>query len=133
MISATIDTNVFISALLRDGPPRRCIEAAIEGKFKLALSQPIIDELRDVLLRPKFGFAPSFIDIVVQDLVSIADMCYPSIRHDVVKKDPDDNIIVDCAVESASAYIVTGDNDLITLNQAKGIPVVTPAEFIGRL
>ena len=133
MITVTIDTNVYISALLRDGLPRRCVEAAIEGKYELALSQPILDELRNVLLRPKFGLAPAFIDIVIQDLRLIANLCYPLLHHDIVTKDPDDNIIIDCAVESKSAFIVTGDRDLLILDKAKGIPIVTPAEFVERL
>ncbi len=132
MITATVDTNIFVSALLRDGPPRRCIEAAIEGKYILALSQPILDELRNVLLRRKFGFAPDYIDILLQDLISIAHLYYPPVGHGIVMRDPDDNIIVDCAVESRSAYIVTGDNDLLVLEKVKGIPVVTPAEFNNR-
>jgi len=67
VITATVDINVFITGPLRDGPPRRCIEAAVETKYRLAISQPLLDELRNVLLRKKFSFAPAYIDIMIKE------------------------------------------------------------------
>ena len=41
-----------------------------------------------------------------------------------------DNMVIDCAVEAHANYIVTGDDHLLTLVKAEGIPVAIPAEFV---
>jgi len=44
--------------------------------------------------------------------------------------DPDDNAIIDCAVEANADYIVSGDAHLTTLGTIEGISILTPAQFI---
>jgi predicted nucleic acid-binding protein len=50
-----------------------------------------------------------------------------------VKDDPDDDAVVDCAVEARADVMVSGDNHLTALRQVEGIPVVTPTEFLQML
>ena len=52
-----LDTNVLISAILFGGQPRAVLELAIKGEIDLVLSVHILDEVRDVLIRPKFSFS----------------------------------------------------------------------------
>ena len=54
-----LDTNVIISAVLFGGKPRLILEAALAGHFELFLSDAMVDELHDVLRRPKFQPARS--------------------------------------------------------------------------
>jgi len=133
VIIATPDTNVIISAVLFQGPPRQVLQAAIAGRYRLALSQAILDETRSVLRRTKFGLEPAFVGGVMRELESLGELFYPRVHHTVVVRDPTDNMIVDCAVEAAADFIITGDNDLLSLGTAAGIPVVPPAEFIQNL
>jgi predicted nucleic acid-binding protein len=48
----------------------------------------------------------------------------------VVAEDPDDDAIVDCAVEARASYIVSGDTHLTSLGSVAGIEVVTPTQFL---
>ena len=127
---ATVDTNVLISGILFGGTPGEIVAAASEGLFTLALSPPIIEELEQVLLRPKFGLNPEAVRILVDDIESAALIVQPRKSHRVVAEDPDDDAIVDCAVEAHAAYIVSGDAHLTGLGSIAGIDIVTPTEFL---
>jgi putative PIN family toxin of toxin-antitoxin system len=94
------------------------------------VSPTIVAEYREVLSRRKFGLSPEGIEILVNDLEAHATMCYPTKSHNVITDDPDDNAIVDCAVEANADYIVSGDGHLTDLQEVGGIRIVTPAAFV---
>ena len=50
----TADTNIYISALNYNGPPRAFLELAVDGEVRLALSSEILDEI-EATLRRKFS------------------------------------------------------------------------------
>ncbi|OHB80557.1 MAG: putative toxin-antitoxin system toxin component, PIN family [Planctomycetes bacterium RBG_16_55_9] len=66
-----LDTNVLISALLFGGPPREILERIVAGAVDCSLSPSILDELKDVLQRPKFGFSFQQVMAVVEELSAI--------------------------------------------------------------
>jgi predicted nucleic acid-binding protein len=47
-------------------------------------------------------------------------------------RDPDDDMVLECAVVSGAQMVVTGDKDLLTMNPFNGIEIVTPAEFVAK-
>jgi predicted nucleic acid-binding protein len=53
----------------------------------------------------------------------------PTQAVDVVKEDPSDNRILECAAEAKSDYLVTSDKDLLRLRQFEGIPIIRVADF----
>lgn len=97
------------------------------------LSPAILDEMAAVLQRPKFGFPAEFVQIVVRELEGIATIIYPTTHRTVVHRDPKDNIIVECAIDADSDFIVTGDNHLLSLPTVERVSIVTPADFMNRL
>ena len=130
MIRATADTNVLISALIYPrGKPYQLLQMAIAGDITLTVSQAIVDEVAEVLRR-KFGARPDFIDEVRQVIGAAARMVAPAVRLDVIKDDPDDNRILECAVTAGSDVIVTGDKDLLRLRSYDSIRIVTVADFV---
>ena len=129
----TIDTNVLVSGVFFGGVPGRIVTAAREGVFTLAMSPLLLDELRQVFSRAKFGITPDAVRLLMDDLESFATIVYPGKRHQVVERDPDDDAVVDCAVESGSSYIVSGDPHLTEMDVVQGITVVTPRQFVNRL
>jgi len=129
-VIATIDTNVLISGTVFRGIPGRIIDASIDHRFTLALSPSILREYRNVLSRRKFGFHPDVVEALAQDLDAHSVIVYPKKHHQVVMDDPDDNAIIDCAVEANADYIVSGDAHLTTLGTIEGISILTPAQFI---
>ena len=53
-------------------------------------------------------------------------------RHsvDLIKEDPADNRILECAQTARSDYIVSGDKDLLRLRVFQDIPIVKIADFL---
>ncbi len=127
---ATVDTNVLVSATLFGGVPGRLLEAAIDRRFGLALSPAILREYHSVLLRPKFGLDADAVAVLVRDLESHGLMVYPTKHYEIVVDDPDDNAVIDCAIEAHADMIVSGDRHLTVLTEVVGIPVLTPARFV---
>lgn len=125
-----LDANVLISAVLFNGPPRAILELVIGGSVHCSLSLAILDELRDVLERPKFRFSPEQAFQVIEELHAVCDIVNPSIRIDVVAADPKDNMILECALESKADIIVSGDQHLLAVAEFRGIQIVSPAEYL---
>jgi putative PIN family toxin of toxin-antitoxin system len=125
-----LDTNVLISAIVFGGLPRKILEMVISGNVHCTLSFAILDELRDVLQRPKFGFSPQQAATVIDELHSICEILNPSLRIRRIKADPDDNRILECAVEAQADCIISGDTHLLELGKYREIPIWNPAAFL---
>ena len=130
MIRATLDTNVIVSGLKFEGHPRRIFDMAESGMIRMAVSVPILEEVCDVLQRDKFGFSKGEANAFVDALKSIALHVTPENRVDVMKVDPDDNRILECAVASRSDYLVTGDKHLLNIGQFRQVEIVKPSDFV---
>jgi predicted nucleic acid-binding protein len=81
------------------------------------------------VLRGDFHWDGYRLQFMKEELRKMARCVAPSRVIDAVKDDPDDNRIVECAVEAGSELIVTEDNDLPRLGIFEGIGIVRPAEF----
>lgn len=49
---------------------------------------------------------------------------------DAVPRDPEDNMVLESAIEAQAQYIVSGDNDLLTLEEFRGIKIVRASDFL---
>lgn len=125
----TVDTNVLVSGVFFGGVPGMIVTAAREGTFKLAMTPALLSELREVLSKPRFGLTPDAVRLLMDGMEASATIVYPGKRHQVVMRDRDDDAVVDCAVESGSMYIVSGDSHLTEIDIVEGITVVTPRRF----
>ena len=125
-----LDTNVLISAIVFGGKPRKILEAVIRGELTLFLSEGILDEIGAVLQRPKFGFPAEVIRTTLSELHTIGTIVTPSKRIFEIQEDPDDNRIVECAVEGSANYIVSGDTHLLNLREYQNIRIVSPDEYL---
>ena len=133
MLKVVLDTNVLISAILFGGKPRQILEKAIRGEIRLCLSEPILEELKGVLQRSKFDYSPEMIQVILTELTGISDFVNPSKTIDVVSQDPEDNRIVECAVEAGANYIITGDFHLLKLSRYRNIEVLNAGAFLEKL
>ena len=129
MVRVTFDSNVFISALNFSGTPARLLKLAEEAAFALQISQPILDEVLEVLER-KFGWPRERIDYARRALSDISQAVLPHVALDVVKRDVSDNRILECAQASRSDYIVTSDKDLLDLKVHEGADIINPDDFL---
>jgi len=123
----TTDTNILVSALIAKGKPRKLIKRAEDGKFKLILTDSIIDEFHDVVQRKKFRKYATIKDAkdFIRETKKISEMVNVESNFQVIKEDPDDNMILNAAYDGKADYIVTGDHDLLGLKEFEGIGIVT--------
>jgi uncharacterized protein len=125
------DTNAMVSALLfeQSVPANSFFVASDLGD--ILLSQATFAELRDVLGRTKFdryltqeereGFLERLLDeSTVVEILEIIKEC----------RDPGDDKFLELAVSGQASCLVSGDQDLLVLNPFRGIPILTPAEFL---
>jgi putative PIN family toxin of toxin-antitoxin system len=133
VLKVVLDTNVLISAILFGGKPRQILEKAIRGEIRLCLSEPILEELKGVLQRSKFDYSPEMIQVILTELTGVSDFVNPSESISVVSEDPEDNRILECAVEAEANYIVTGDFHLLKLSRYRNIEVVNAVAFLEKV
>jgi putative PIN family toxin of toxin-antitoxin system len=129
LISATFDTSAYIRAFNFGGPAAMLIGHARAGNIRIDISDAIIHETTDVL-REKFQRDPYTINDIRQKLEKLCNRVTPTETLDVIKEDPDDDRILECAVAAKSDYIVSEDKDLLRLGSFEGIPVVKVGEFL---
>lgn len=126
-----IDPNVLVSAAISSaGQPRAIVNAWTEERFELIASPAVIEELRDVLHRPKLrrwislDLADAFVDGLAEDATIVADP--PALPG--VSRDPDDDYLVALARATGVDYLVSGDRDLLDLEDPDP-PVLSPRQF----
>jgi uncharacterized protein len=130
-VKATADSNIYISALQFRGQPERFLDLARTGAIDLAISAPIIAEIERVL-RNKFKWPDDQVRAIEPRLSAFTRRVIPTETLDVVKDDPDDNRILECAKAAGSDYVVTGDDDLLRLGHYAGIQIVKVSDFLDR-
>ncbi|MEO8660643.1 MAG: putative toxin-antitoxin system toxin component, PIN family [Bryobacteraceae bacterium] len=130
MLRVTADTNVIISGLnFENGKPHQFLQLARAGKINMTISGHILAEVEDILAR-QFHWPPDDIAEAIVGLKAMARTVRPNVQLDVIKEDPDDDRILECAVSAGSDYIVTGDNDLLRLRSYDAIRILNVADFL---
>ena len=131
MIRAVVDTNVYVSALVFGGKPAAVLQLAEAGAFQLVASEGIREELV-ATLTGKFGWSKDRAERAGRELWDRA--CWVAPPQDVqVSRDPDDDFILACALESQAAFVISGDLDLLALRSFQDVAIVTPAAFLARI
>jgi hypothetical protein len=134
MIKVVLDTNELVSAVIKSGGlPDQVVQAWRDGKFEMVLSPAMLVESARVLRYPRLrqlhGWTDIQIDEFVDGLRAAATVVAGDVEVSVVADDPDDNVILACAVEGGADYIVSGDAHLLNLKTYQGIRLVTAREF----
>jgi putative PIN family toxin of toxin-antitoxin system len=124
------DTNVLISGVLFDGPPRRILAMASRGRVVNVASPGLLREAEDVLLRAKFRLKPSQVFGIIALFRDAFEIVEPTRRVNAVPDDPDDNIVLEAAEAASADAIVSGDKHLLALKSWPGIRILSPAKFI---
>lgn len=131
-LRVVLDTNVLVSALNADGPPRRIVEHCRSMDAVLVASDAILSELSEVMRR-KFGWSAGQVAVLLQELRSFALVVTPARLVNRIAGDPADNRVLECALEAGADLIVSGDTrHLQPLVSFDGIPILSPATFIAR-
>lgn len=130
-----LDTNVYISGLLFGGVPAEILARATEGDFVLCVSEAIREEVT-ATLREKFIRNDNQIREGCEPLWEVAELIETTTQLKIITADPDDDRILECAVDGQADIIVTGDDHLLRLNQSPRQPpidrirIMIPREFL---
>jgi len=87
-------TNIYISGLLFGGKPRRFLDLARAGAFRLDISEPIKTEILRVL-REDFAYPDEALHDVRERIERTTHSVTPTETLDIIKVDPDDNRILE--------------------------------------
>lgn len=140
MLAAILDTNVFIRAALSPGSPSaRVVDAYLDGRFQLVLSQAVLEELLAVLLLPNIRARHGWSDDEILRFVTglpAAAAIYPgqAAVSAAIPRDLTDVKFLSLAQEADADYLVTKDGrHLLRLKKHLRTRIVTPTEFLAHL
>lgn len=131
MFRVVLITNIFISGIFWRGNPYEILSMCLEEKLCLITSLRILEELQEVLrAEKKFELSEDDISSYMSLIISHSVTVDPSQTIDIITDDPEDNMVLECAVEGKADYIISGDRHLLSLKEYKGIGILTAKEFI---
>lgn len=135
MLRVVLDTNVVVSAtLVKEGAPNRILEAWKKGEVELITSPVLLEELQEVLKRPRIQkhqwMAPEEVEELYQLLKETTLQTSGQKLVEAVPEDPDDDFVISAALEGKADCIVSGDEHLLGLKNWEGIPILSPREFL---
>jgi putative PIN family toxin of toxin-antitoxin system len=112
-----------------DSVPGRIVQAWRQGAIELVLSRHILDELLRVLprLNHRLKWQPSDFADLVDILALEAELVEPQSQDKRLLRDVNDVPVLGTFLAAKAEYLVTGDNDLLTL--AEHYPIISPADF----
>ena len=137
MLRAVLDANVYVSAYVRpEGPPGQIVERFLRDRaFELVVSAEIAEEALRALSYPKvLRSARTKVEPALwfEDIVMLAELVTGQ-QIEPVSKDPDDDKYVAAAIEGRASFVVSGDPDLLDINEHGGIRIVNPRAFLDLL
>jgi putative PIN family toxin of toxin-antitoxin system len=127
------DTNVIVSALFWRGNESKIIDLVEKGKIKLFTSVALLDELKKVLGYERFGLGEKTVDDNVKYILTISEISSPKRRLKIIREDPADDKVLECALEGKVRYIVSGDMHLLRLRKFRGIRIIRAKELLNIL
>ena len=134
---AVVDTNVLLAALLWHGPPHVLLARVRSGSLGLISSPALLAELADVLGRSKFDAiltrSNTSRENALAEVRQLAEVIEPRPLPQPVCRDHDDDELLALAIAAQADLIVSGDNDLLALQQFNGIPILSPAQAASML
>ena len=130
MLRAVIDTNVLFEGLTKLGPSAEIIDAWVGRRFQPCISTALALEYQAVL-STKLALRRG--EIALKVLPALLVRCesvpiYFSYRPS--SRDPGDDFVVDCVVNSGSFLVTHNVRDFLPAAQRLGFPVLRPVHFL---
>jgi putative PIN family toxin of toxin-antitoxin system len=118
------DTNVLAPILLRRGEILKLKHQVKNNNVTVITSEFILDELAEVLCL-RLDMTKQHAKASSRAFIKIAQLVKPTLIEPVTR-DPDDDYILSTAVTGNANYIVTLDEDLLVLQEYRGIKIINP-------
>ena len=135
MLSAVVDSTVLVSAFLRSqGAAAAVLLRGVMRVFTCWLALEIIAETQRALHYPHIRERYTYTDEEIEAYGVYLQGAFP-MATDLpplagIVRDPNDDVIVACAVAAHASHIVTRDRDLLSLGTYDGITIMTPEAFL---
>jgi len=125
-----LDANIYISSLFWKGNPRLVVERAIKKLDELYITNEILNEIEEVIGRPKFHADKNKIEYYIKSIEEIARKIIVKNRIKKGSRDKKDNKYIECGIAGNADYIISGDIHLLELKKYKNIKIVTAKEYL---
>jgi putative PIN family toxin of toxin-antitoxin system len=128
-----IDTNVLISAVLRDRNPEKVIMYVIEQpEIEWVISPEIMTEYKEVLVlsRKKFGLPTELLQRWYQVLDDVTSL-YKVTNSINFPRDQDDAMFLSCALATNADFLITGDKDFTEAQKLINTIILSVSQFVG--
>ncbi len=125
-----VDTNVFVSAALKDKSSPALALHVVAQRGTLLKSTETERQLFEVLARPQLAALIDPAAVAWMRTVMAAAEAVVIAERIAACRDATDDKFLELAVNGKADVIVSGDADLLALNPFRGIPIVPPATFV---
>ena len=123
-----LDSNVVVAAFAaRGGLCSSLLELCLLDHH-IILSEDLLQEISRNLSK-KVKLPPAAIDEVISLLKNHAEIAKPTKLSTTVSRDTDDDVVLGLGIATNSDYIITGDDDLLSLKEFQKIPILSPRWF----
>jgi putative PIN family toxin of toxin-antitoxin system len=129
--SVVYDTNTIISALGFDGSPQIALFIGFTRGWDMYFSEEILTEVERVMGYDKLPITEETADLFLAIMRDEGIRVEPDVSVDA-SDDPDDNNFLECALEADARYLVSGDRDLLDLDEFRGVDIVDASGFLDR-
>lgn len=142
------DCMVYLQATVSEsGPAAVLLRLVDSGALFLFVSDDVLEEVRDVLSRPKIrkrnpNITDERVDALINRLLEKATVTSEVQQHFIYRRDPKDEKYINLAVEEEVDYLVSRDKDLLDLmtdisieakefrQRFRPLRVIAPLEFL---
>jgi putative PIN family toxin of toxin-antitoxin system len=127
-----LDTNLWISFLISNDLSK-LDEIIFEKKAVLVFSNELLDEFLEVVKRPKFKrfFSKSALENILDTIDEYADFVFVKSKVSICR-DSKDNFLLSLAKDGKADFLLTGDNDLLTIGIFEKTSIETISVFLSR-
>ena len=125
-----VDANIFISSFFWGGSPRRIVERIIAGKDVLFITKEILDEIGDVIRRPKFHASENEIHYFMNSIEELGNRITAKNKIENVSIDEDDNKYIECGIAASVDYIISGDKHLLEIEEYENIKIIDARKYL---
>lgn len=134
LLKIVLDTTNIVSAFFWEGNEAELFRKIEQGKAKLCITKEILNEIEEVIKRPKFdqvmhdaGLTP---DQIIQKIIACSHLVVGPNLNIKACRDEKDNKFLECAENAKADYIVSGDEDLLSLKKYKEIPIIRTSKIL---